>query len=134
STVCWLRPRPGRLGRETKRRDGCAHHQRTLRCSRSLVVEGPWVRLIEIALIVQQPLGRASRVEPRARHVQIGGRDIASRQERGFQVGGGAAQEVDAIISNADDWRGETLSRLRGIVLAVDPAMDEGVKGKKPSR
>lgn len=45
-----------------------------------------------------------------------------------------AAQEVDAIISNADDWRGEMLSRLRGIVLAADPAIDEDVKWKKPSR
>ena len=47
---------------------------------------------------------------------------------------GRAAQEVDAIISNADDWRGELLSRLRGIVLAADPAIDEDVKWKKPSR
>jgi hypothetical protein len=45
-----------------------------------------------------------------------------------------AAQEVDAIISNADDWRGETLSRLRGIVLAAHPAIDEDVKWKKPSK
>ena len=47
---------------------------------------------------------------------------------------GRATQEVDAIIGNADDWRGEMLSRLRGIVLAVDPAVDEDVKWKKPSR
>jgi hypothetical protein len=46
----------------------------------------------------------------------------------------GRAQEVDAIISNADDWRGEMLSRLRGIVLAADPAISEDVKWKKPSR
>ena len=45
-----------------------------------------------------------------------------------------AAQEIDAIISNAEDWRGEMLSRLRGIVLAADPAIDEAVKWKKPSR
>ena len=47
---------------------------------------------------------------------------------------GRAAQEVDAIIANAGDWRGEMLSRLRGIVLAADLAMDEDVKWKKPSR
>ena len=47
---------------------------------------------------------------------------------------GRAAQEIDAIISNADDWRGELLSRLRGIVLAADPAIDEDVKWRKPSR
>jgi hypothetical protein len=45
-----------------------------------------------------------------------------------------ATQEVDAILEAADDWRGETLSRLRGIVLAADPAMVEEVKWKKPSR
>jgi hypothetical protein len=45
-----------------------------------------------------------------------------------------AAHEVDAIIANAQDWRGEMLSRLRGIVLAADPAIVEEVKWKKPSR
>jgi hypothetical protein len=49
-------------------------------------------------------------------------------------VVGRAAQEVDAIISNAEGWRGEMLSRLRGIVLAADPAIEEDVKWKKPSR
>lgn len=46
----------------------------------------------------------------------------------------GTAQEVDAIISNCDDWRGEMLSRLRRIVLAADPRIGEGVKWKKPSK
>lgn len=45
-----------------------------------------------------------------------------------------ATEEVNAIIANADDWRGELLSRLRGIVLAADPAIGEDVKWKKPSR
>lgn len=45
-----------------------------------------------------------------------------------------ATEEVDAIIANADGWRGELLSRLRGIVLAADPAIGEDVKWKKPSR
>ena len=43
-------------------------------------------------------------------------------------------EEVDAIIGNADNWRGELLSRLRAIVLAADPAITEDVKWKKPSR
>ena len=47
---------------------------------------------------------------------------------------GGAPQEIDAIISNSSDWRGETLSRLRGIVLGAGPAVVEEVKWKKPSR
>ena len=45
-----------------------------------------------------------------------------------------AAQEIDAIISNAADWRGETLARLRAIVLAAGPDIVEEVKWKKPSR
>jgi hypothetical protein len=49
-------------------------------------------------------------------------------------VADGAAQEIDAIIEKSDDWRGETLSRLRGIVLRAGPALIEEVKWKKPSR
>jgi hypothetical protein len=59
---------------------------------------------------------------------------ILPRGGNGVHVVGRATQEVDAIISNADDWRGEMLSRLRGIVLAADPAIDEDVKWRKPSR
>jgi hypothetical protein len=46
---------------------------------------------------------------------------------------GGCTEEIDAIIRNSDDWRGETLSRLRGIVLGAGPVVEE-VKWKKPSR
>ena len=45
-----------------------------------------------------------------------------------------ASKEVDAIIDNSDDWRGEKLARLRAMVLAADPAIVEEVKWKKPSR
>lgn len=56
------------------------------------------------------------------------------RSGNGVHMAGGASQEVEAIITNADGWRGEMLSRLRGIVLSADPAMAEDVKWKKPSR
>jgi hypothetical protein len=49
-------------------------------------------------------------------------------------MAGHASQEIDAIIKNSGDWRGESLSRLRGIVLAAGPAVAEEVKWKKPSR
>jgi hypothetical protein len=49
-------------------------------------------------------------------------------------MAGSAPQEIDAIIGNSADWRGETLSRLRGVVLAAGPAIVEEVKWKKPSR
>jgi hypothetical protein len=45
-----------------------------------------------------------------------------------------ASEEIDAIIGTSCDWRGETLSRLRGIVLDAGPALVEEVKWKKPSR
>lgn len=47
---------------------------------------------------------------------------------------GTASEEIGAIITNAGDWRGETLSQLRGIVLGAGPAVVEEVKWKKPSR
>ena len=46
---------------------------------------------------------------------------------------GSAPEEIDAIIRKSADWRGETLSRLRGIVLGAGPAVVEEVKWKKPS-
>jgi hypothetical protein len=49
-------------------------------------------------------------------------------------MAGTAGREIDAIIGKAVDWRGETLSRLRGIVLSADPAIVEEVKWRKPSR
>jgi hypothetical protein len=49
-------------------------------------------------------------------------------------MAGSARQEIDAIIKKSGDWRGETLSRLRGIVLGAGPAVVEEVKWKKPSR
>jgi hypothetical protein len=45
-----------------------------------------------------------------------------------------ASQEIDAIIKKSGDWRGETLSRLREIVLGAGPALVEEVKWKKPSK
>lgn len=45
-----------------------------------------------------------------------------------------ASQQIDAIITMHDDWRGETLSRLRALIRRADPAMVEEVKWKKPSR
>lgn len=46
----------------------------------------------------------------------------------------GASQEIDAIIRATNDWRSETLSRLRAIVLSANTAMVEEVKWKKPSK
>ena len=45
-----------------------------------------------------------------------------------------AAQQIDDIIKQAGDWRGEKLAQLRAIITAADPAVVEEVKWKKPSR
>lgn len=45
----------------------------------------------------------------------------------------GSAQAVDQRISDLGDWRGETLARMRSLILAADPEMIEDVKWRKPS-
>jgi hypothetical protein len=45
-----------------------------------------------------------------------------------------AAQQIDAIIKEPGDWRGEKLSRLRAVIKHADPAIVEEVKWKKPSK
>ena len=44
-----------------------------------------------------------------------------------------ASQQIDAIIKEAGDWRGEKLSQLRALIKQADPAVVEEVKWKKPS-
>lgn len=44
------------------------------------------------------------------------------------------SQEIDAIISKSDDWRGKTLSKLRSVIKGADASIIEEVKWKKPSR
>ena len=43
------------------------------------------------------------------------------------------SRQIDAIIKKRDDWRGQTLSRLRTVIKDADPAVVEEVKWKKPS-
>ncbi len=45
-----------------------------------------------------------------------------------------ASKQIDAIIEKVGDWRGQTLSLLRALVLKADPGVVEEVKWKKPSR
>ncbi len=44
-----------------------------------------------------------------------------------------ASQQIDAIIKERDDWRGEKLSQLRALIKKSDPDVIEEVKWKKPS-
>jgi hypothetical protein len=40
---------------------------------------------------------------------------------------------IDARIAQLADWRGETLARVRAIIIKADPEIVEQVKWKKPS-
>ena len=44
-----------------------------------------------------------------------------------------ASQEIDSIIKELRDWRGETLARLRASIKRASPTVGEDVKWKKPS-
>lgn len=43
-------------------------------------------------------------------------------------------QQIDDIIKQSGDWRGEKLAQLRACIKAADPSVVEDVKWKKPSR
>lgn len=42
-------------------------------------------------------------------------------------------KEVESIIKNVKDWRGDKMSQARNIILEADPDIVEEVKWKKPS-
>src|SRR5438477_6140789 len=52
-----------------------------------------------------------------------------SKQEKGER----AASEIDARIRELNDWRGETLARIRILIKQADPDVVEEVKWRKPS-
>ena len=43
------------------------------------------------------------------------------------------SQQIDAIIKQPGDWRGNKLAQLRALIKQADPAVLEEVKWKKPS-
>jgi hypothetical protein len=47
--------------------------------------------------------------------------------------GESASQLIDARIRELGDWRGETLSTVRGLIKQADPDVVEEVKWRKPS-
>jgi hypothetical protein len=49
------------------------------------------------------------------------------------ESGESASQLVDARIEGLDDWRGETLAKVRSLIKQADPEVVEEVKWKKPS-
>jgi hypothetical protein len=57
-------------------------------------------------------------------------RKIGSKEEKG---GDSPSQLIDARIEELNDWRGETLARVRILVKQADPDVVEEVKWRKPS-
>jgi hypothetical protein len=47
--------------------------------------------------------------------------------------GDSPARLIDARIKKLDDWRGETLARVRALIKQADPDVVEEVKWRKPS-
>ena len=43
------------------------------------------------------------------------------------------SQLIDARIKDLGGWRGETLARVRSLIMQADPEMVEAVKWRKPS-
>ena len=48
-------------------------------------------------------------------------------------TGNSASRLIDQQIRDLDGWRGETLARMRALILEADPEMTEEVKWIKPS-
>jgi hypothetical protein len=44
-----------------------------------------------------------------------------------------AAKRIDGIVAKLGDWRGETLQRMRELILKADPEVVEEIKWVKPS-
>jgi hypothetical protein len=44
-----------------------------------------------------------------------------------------ASEKIDAIIARSGDWRGQALARVRALILAADPAIEETCKWAKAS-
>lgn len=47
--------------------------------------------------------------------------------------GSNDSSEIDAQIAQMQDWRGETLAKLRGWIRQADPEVVEQIKWRKPS-
>ncbi len=62
-----------------------------------------------------------------------GGRKGQSGQAAGASGALDASAEIDAKISELNDWRGEMLARVRRLIREADPDVVEEVKWRKPS-
>ena len=56
-----------------------------------------------------------------------------TKTEAKEEQGDSPSQLIDAKIAALNDWRGETLARVRALIKKADPEMVEDVKWRKPS-
>ncbi len=56
-----------------------------------------------------------------------------SKEGKGGEGGDSPSQLIDARIKELGDWRGETLSKVRGIIREADPDVVEEWKWVKPT-
>jgi hypothetical protein len=54
------------------------------------------------------------------------------KSEPGAEVGKSPAELIDARIHELQDWRGETLTKVRAVILAADPQIIEEWKWNGP--
>jgi hypothetical protein len=54
-------------------------------------------------------------------------------KKSGSQKSKSPSQLIDARIKELGDWRGETLSKIRGLIKQADPEVVEELKWRKPS-
>jgi hypothetical protein len=54
-------------------------------------------------------------------------------KKSGSQKSKSPSQLIDARIKELSDWRGETLSKIRGLIKQADPEVVEELKWRKPS-
>src|SRR5688572_20549322 len=62
------------------------------------------------------------------------GRQTMKKTKSGSKEGGESpSQATDARIKELNDWRGETIGRIRRLIKEADPEVVEEVKWRKPS-
>jgi hypothetical protein len=67
-------------------------------------------------------------------HEEIGSDDEEDEEQRDGTKGSRLPSAlIDARIKELDDWRGETLARIRRLIKEADPDVVEEVKWRKPS-
>lgn len=71
--------------------------------------------------------------KPRAAKAPATREASPERAKPGTTAAADASRQIDARIAELGDWRGETLARMRALILEADPGMVEEIKWVKPT-